>query len=1022
MFRKTVVARALSIAFSTAALSIAVMPLAMAQSNTTGSIAGRIAAKPGTTVAVVGIDNGVKRVVTPDASGQFRLSQLPVGNYTVSLVQENATVSSTQVEVRIGQETVAALGVQSVQVIGRRKAIDMTSSNSGSSFTAKELAALPIAPSIASIVQLAGGTTRGDSRYGNNAASFGGSGASENAAYVNGFPITNSLYQIGWSSLPFGAIAEAQIITGGYGAEFGRSTGGVINITTRSGTNQWEVGGGLTYAPGSLRGKPKNVYYPSTGASRNAATDGTLYLYNNANRQEEKIYNVSIGGPLIKDKLFIFFAGETTEMNRGLARLASSNPFVKSQGWLDQQSRVPRTITKVDWNITDNQHLEFTHITDESKVDDKYYGFDYSTLQRNYVQKGGANYKNFAAGGTLGATAAAQGTNIDIIKYSAAITDDLNFYALVGRGRTDRVQLPTGYIPGLQPIVADPANRAPGVNYVPSLIQGFTSGILRDHANDENNGYRADVEWRVVPSHTLRAGIDHNKITAINGTAAAGGGTWTYLKADDPNVVLSSHNMSPAAGGGLGAGGYYVGHNLNITGSTPSVLLSAAYIEDKYQITKDLLVTMGLRDESFSNQNGKGETFVEQKHQIAPRLSMAWDVYGNGTLKAFATAGRYHLQLPANLAVRFAGASLNTDQFYTYTGVDPVTGAPQGLNAISGVTSANKEFGQEKIANQLSTVGLKAHYQDEFNLGFEKQLTPNFNGGIKFTYRNLKNTIDDYSDTRAIAKKLSIAEADYFSNIWGGALFNPGKDNTFVVPVDANGGSRVVHMTAAEIGFPDDVKRTYTALEFMAEHPMRDHWYGKLNYTWSRSYGNQEGQTKSDNAQADVGFSSSWDFPENMVNSKGLLPNDRTHQIKVYGQYEVTPELSIGANGLLASGRPKSRTCNIPLAMDQEGLGLNQYGSIFWLCTGANNSRGADGRLPWTAMLDLNLIYKPLAAPGLAFKVDVLNATDKQNPNSIDEAQNVRLAGGAISPTASGVNSYSAPRSMRLSVQYNHKF
>lgn len=1006
MFRKTVLVRALSIAFSTAALSMAVLPAAMAQSNTTGGIVGNVGAKPGATISVVGIDNGVRRTVTPDASGQFRLSQMPIGNYNVSLVQGGTTVSTTQVEVRIGAEATAVLGgVQSVQVTGRRRAIDVTSSNGGSSFTAKELAALPIAPQIANIVQLAGGTTRGDSRYGNNAASFGGSGASENAAYVNGFPVTNALFQVGYSSLPFGAIAEAQIITGGYGAEFGRSTGGVINITTKSGGNNWEVGAGFTYAPSSLRAKQKNVYYPNTGAANNAKTDGKLLTYNNGNKVEEKVYNVSLGGPLIKDKLFIFFAGESTEKNTENTRLTSASTAAPKQGWLVAQSRVPRTITKVDWNITDNQHLDLTHITDESKVEDKYYGFDYNTLQRNYVQNGGASYKNFYTNGTLGALSAPQGSNVDIIKYSNQVTDDLNFYLLAGKSRTDRTQLPVGYIPGLQPISApiDARNPAYGPNaYTPSQVQGFTGAILRDNAHDENRGYRADVEWHVLDKHTIRAGVDHNKIDAVNGSAAAGGGTWTYIRSD--------------------ALGYYVDHNLQVGGSTPSVVLSAAYIEDKFQVTKDLLVTAGLRDESFSNKNGKGETFVEQKNQIAPRLNVAWDVYGDGSLKAFGTAGRYHLQLPANLAVRFAGASLNTDQFFSYTGVDPVTGAPLGIVPIGGVTSANKEFGQEKDPRQLAAVGLKAHYQDEINLGFEKQITPNYNGGIKFTYRKLQNTIDDYSDTRAIAKKLSGAEAAYFSDNWGGALFNPGRDNTFVVPVNADGTVRTVSVTAAEIGFPEDVKRTYTALEFMLEHPMRNGWYGKLNYTWSKSYGNQEGQTKSDNAQADVGFSSSWDFPENMINSTGYLPNDRTHSLKAYGQYELTNQWSLGANALVQSGRPKSRTCNIPPALDNQGLGLFQYGSVFWLCDGPNNGRGQAGRLPWSTLLDMNVIFKPSAAPGLLFKVDVLNVFDKQNPNSIDEAQQVRLGGTTVSPTASGVNSYSAPRSVRLSAQFNHKF
>lgn len=1025
MLRKTVLVRALSIAFSASALSAAIVPAVMAQSNATGNIIGKVAPDAGSTISIVGTDNGLKRVVAPDASGSFRITSLPVGNYKVSLMKGATVVNTQDTEVRIGQESEVSLAVQTVNVSSRRRSIDVTSSNSGASFNARELATLPLAPSVANIVQLAGGTTRADSRFGNNAASFGGSSASENAAYINGFPVTSSLYQVGYSSLPFGSIAEAQIITGGYGAEFGRSTGGVVNITTKSGTNNWEFGAGFTYAPDSLRGKAKNIMFQNTGA--NPATDGKIYNYKEGDKQTEKVYNAFVSGPIIKDKLFIYLGGEFTKMDRETARLASTSTVNGQTGWLVQKSEVPRYIAKLDWNITDNNRLEYTHISDESNVDDAYYGFDYATKQRGYVQNGGAKFKNYSAGilglsATGAALAAAQGSNVDIIKYTGYVTDDLTVQALYGQAKTERLQDPFGYIPGLRPVVASPGNQVPGVNYNPTQVQGFSSALLRDGANDVNRGYRLDLEYKFNKQHTIRGGLDHNKITALNGTESAGGGTWTYLKAPTPTTVLSGHNISPAAGGGYGTSGYYVRENLQRGGSTPSVEQSAQYLEDRYQVTDNLIVTLGLRNESFKNMNGSGETFVEQKNMVAPRLNAAWNVYGDGSLKLFGTAGRYFMQLPANMAVRFAGASLNTDRFYTYTGVNPATGAPTGLNPISNVLSANNEFGQEKRANELSSTNLKAHFQDEINLGFEKALSADYNGGIKLTYRKLKNTIDDYSDPRVISSKLSGAEKAYFDQGWNGALFNPGKDNTFIVPVGPNGAQRAVTVTAAEAGFPEAAKRTYTSLEFMLEHPMRNSWYGKANYTWSRSEGNQEGQTKSDNGQADVGFSSGWDFPETMLNASGLLPNNRTHQLKTYGYYEFTSEFGIGANLLVATGRPKSRTCNIPSALDQDGLGLFQYGSIFFLCPDGANGRGGLGTLPTEVRADLNFIYKPRQLNGLVFKVDVLNVTNHQVAQAIDEGYNTSGAGTVVSPTALMESAYSAPRSVRLSAQYSHKF
>jgi hypothetical protein len=1033
-FKRTVFAHAVLLA-----IAATVSTGAMAQSNATGNIYGQ--AKAGEVVFIES-ETGLKRTITPDASGRFQATSLPTGNYKVTLQKGGASVGSKNVEVLIGQGSeVSFSSLEAVVVTGQSKKLDVTTANAGNVFTAKELGQLPIAPAVSNIVQIAPGTTRGDYRYGNNAASFGGAGPSENAAFINGFPVTNSLYQVGYSSLPFGSISQAQIITGGYGAEFGRSTGGVINITTKSGGNHWEAGVGATWAPNSLRSKAKNIVYPTTGSANTVGTDGLIQNYKEGDIRNEYGVNGYISGPLIEDKLFLYFGAEKTNFDRQTARLARTSTSNATIGWLEQYSQVPRSLLKLDWNITADHRLEYTRIDDKSDVEDRYYGFNYTTLQRGSVQNGGAKFVNYA-GGILGlgatgaALQAAQGASVDILKYTGYLTDQLTLQAVFGQTYTPRKQDPFGYQPGVAPITAPLDSRADGINYIPSNPQGFTSALLRPDAQDTNKGMRLDVEYKLSASHTLRAGLDNNRIRGVNGTASAGGNTWNYVRAADLGVsVPNGFTMSPVQGGGLGAtctvagqvgvGGCYVTKNVQSVGAIPTVDQSAQYIEDRYQMTKDVLLTFGIRNEQYANKNTAGETFVEQKQQIAPRFAATWDVKGDASLKVFGTAGRYNLPLPANLAVRFAGPSVNTDQSYTYTGVDPVTGAPLGLRQISPVQSANNELGQEKDVRDLASVDIKAHSQDEFTLGFEKAMGSDYNMGARLTYRKLKSTIDDYSDSRAIAKKLKqmgVADTSYFENVgWHGALFNPGEDNTFNVVIDAAGNRRLVSLTAAEIGFTESVQRDYTAIDLMFEHPLKNGWYGKAMYTWSRDIGNHEGQTKSDNGQADVGFTSTWDFPENNINGNGRLPNDRTHQIKAYGLYEVSSEWAVGANMLAASGRPSAKTCSIPAALDNQGLGLIQYGSTFYLCPGNTNGRASGEDLPWDVRFDLNLQYKPQFVKGLIFKVDVLNVLNAQTTQAIDEGQNNRLL-YTTSPTANMVTSYTDPRSVRLGVQYSRKF
>src|SRR5690606_7334288 len=113
-------------------------------------------------------------------------------------------------------------------------------------------------------VMLAPGAVMADARYG-NAVSLGGSSAAENQYYINGFPVTNPLTGLGATTLPFNAIEQEQVFTGGYGAQYGRSTGGVVNIITKRGTNTWQAGGMVSYEPRALKATRRIRYRPGDG-------------------------------------------------------------------------------------------------------------------------------------------------------------------------------------------------------------------------------------------------------------------------------------------------------------------------------------------------------------------------------------------------------------------------------------------------------------------------------------------------------------------------------------------------------------------------------------------------------------------------------------------------------------------------------------------------------------------------------------------------------------------------------------
>jgi len=241
---------------------------------------------------------------------------------------------------------------------------------------------------------------------------------------------------------------------------------------------------------------------------------------------------------------------------------------------------------------------------------------------------------------------------------------------------------------------------------------------------------------------------------------------------------------------------------------------------------------------------------------------------------------------------------------------------------------------------------------------------------------------------------------------------------------DKNGDGKLTTITlsAKDLGLPKP-KRTYFALDFFLEHALKDGWYGKISYTYSKSKGNTEGQTKSDNAQQDVSVTSTWDTPELMEGSYGLLPNNRSHQIKAFGYYQITPEWGVSGNLLVESGRPKNCFGAYKYTTGHElDNGNLDYGNVYFTCqdpvTGDQfaTPRGSQGRLPWDYSVDLGVSYRPAFAKGLTLRMDVFNVFNKQTARIVDETQ-VSTA-GAYSPTYNGVLSYSAPRKVALTASY----
>ena len=369
LWRQTALAVALSLSFG---------GIALAQSNASGVIFGNASDAAGATVHLENVNTGQTRDISVDQSGRYRASSLPVGSYKVTLMKDGQVVQSRDnVQVRLGSgtdvsfdaataTTASAQNLEGIQVMANAlPAIDVSSVDSRTVLTSEQLQKLPLARDVTAAALLAPGVVAGDSRYG-NVASFGGSSASENQYYINGYAVTNALTGLGFTSLPFDAIDQQQIYTGGYGAEYGRSTGGVINVVTKRGGNTWKAGVGVHVIPQYLRDSSRSIY----------RTNGQLYQYRDGNKSSATQYTGYISGPLVKDKLFLYAAGDFTKTTGN-----TTTSFLASQA-IHETSDATKWLAKVDWNITDSHILELTALSDKTTTDRNVYKYDYSTLSR----------------------------------------------------------------------------------------------------------------------------------------------------------------------------------------------------------------------------------------------------------------------------------------------------------------------------------------------------------------------------------------------------------------------------------------------------------------------------------------------------------------------------------------------------------------------------------------------------------------------------------------------------------------
>ncbi len=307
---------------------------------------------PGATVSIES-DNlqGTRKAVT-DAEGNYRFVQVPPGRYTVKAQMDGYhTVIQTEIRVQLGTETMVDIELppaqvsEEVTVIAQAPVIDVTTTAVGTSFESDAMARLPTTRSYQDLFNFVPGVQgRTDTQYGgagDGNPSTRGEGQVGNNFLIDGISARNPETNGYGHNINFDAIEEIQILTDGFAAEYGRATGLVANVITKSGGNSLE--GSLITSwliPGD--GNPEqNVDGSAVGAVE----------------QEYFIPVFNIGGPIVQDKLWYFGSLEYLDQT-----WKESSQFANYGYEYEREDENIAPFLKMTWSITENHSINASWI------------------------------------------------------------------------------------------------------------------------------------------------------------------------------------------------------------------------------------------------------------------------------------------------------------------------------------------------------------------------------------------------------------------------------------------------------------------------------------------------------------------------------------------------------------------------------------------------------------------------------------------------------------------------------------
>src|SRR5271154_3786534 len=741
----------------------------------------------GATVTIKNTGTGLTRTVTTAEDGSYSVPELPIGNYNVTVTLtgfKSGVVNALAVEVSTLVRADVALQAgdiaQQIEVQGDTlPQVDTTEDTLGGIIQSRVVTNLPVnGRDYTKLIFLVPGVTGSPDQITDSPGSFcvfsvnGARGRSNNFlldgtdmndGYRNDPAINEGgVFGTPATILPLEAIAELRVLSN-FEAEYGRSAGAVINIVTKSGTDNFH-GSAFDYFRNTVLNS-RNYF--------NTVQNGVIGGTNPQDPFHDNQFGAAVGGPIIKDKTFFYVDYEGvretgTESSLACVPTATDiavatpaggvNPVIASLISAGKAWPAPNLSGSCIGGggqtvVADNASLAtpFSNSVDSGivKIDQQLNANNLLT-GRYYI---GNSVQLFplalTGGGLLPNYDTETPTRVQMValSYVTTISPALTLEFRLGWNRfaegffpQDRSFNPTTI--GLDNVsesgtgTLDPFNFGlPTITVGPFAQLGANEGDPRQRG-DTNRHMVQNVSWK-RGKHDIKFGYEFRRTSISQIFNRTARGTLSFTDSTGANPGLASLENFLA---GTPTGGSQIAGNTNRNTFENSY---AGYFQDSYRLKRNFTVNLGLRydyfgiiqdkQDNFTNIDpttgalilvGAGRLYQPDYRNWAPRVSAAWDVRGNGKTVLRAGYGIFYDAYSQDMFIGHLPFNSGFDPGPDYNGFGPnpisfaaITGAPLTAGQpVYGATSPMPDaFGVDQ--------NIRTPYLQNFNLNLQQQLT-----------------------------------------------------------------------------------------------------------------------------------------------------------------------------------------------------------------------------------------------------------------------------------------------------------